>query len=34
MASLEGAPFVEDALGGVQSRNQRSLVLGDLEVGQ
>ena len=34
MASLEGAPFVEDALAGLQSRNQRSLVLGDLEVGR
>ncbi|MGK2858907.1 MAG: hypothetical protein ACSLFQ_17045 [Thermoanaerobaculia bacterium] len=32
MATVNGAPFVEDALDGLQTRKQRSLVLGDLEV--
>ncbi|MCM2315829.1 MAG: hypothetical protein NDJ92_11850 [Thermoanaerobaculia bacterium] len=32
MATVDGAPFVEDALDGLQTRKQRSLVLGDLEV--
>lgn len=34
MATIDGAPFVEDALDGLQTRSQRSLVLGDLEVAQ
>lgn len=32
LASVDGAPFVEDALDGLQTRKQQSIVLGDLEV--
>lgn len=32
MATVDGAPFVEDALEGIQTRKQSSLVLGDLRV--
>jgi hypothetical protein len=32
MASVGGAPFVEDALEGIKTREQHSLVLGDLQV--
>lgn len=32
LASVDGAPFVEDALEGIQTRKQSSLVLGELRV--
>ncbi|MFA6956300.1 MAG: hypothetical protein WC538_10550 [Thermoanaerobaculia bacterium] len=32
MASVDGAPFVEDALEGIKTRRQSSLVIGDLQV--
>lgn len=34
MATVDGAPFIEDALEGIVTRKQRSLVLGDLRVQQ